>query len=860
MKYTLTLLMAILGLMATTLQAQSWFMQIPADENGRLNYFETKQYVEKFREDNPYTPLKGEKQFLRSKFFLEGRVLEDGYLPSGIYWEESKRVISERTQYRAQQPPWNYIGPDNSTVGLTTGEVGGSGRIDCITFHPTDPDIFYVGAPSGGLWRTTDGGQTWEPLTDNLPTLGISDVDLHPQDPNTIFICTGTRDVWWETFSVGILKSTDGGDTWEETGLQYSLQQNRAVHELWINPQDPQIMLAATSLGVFRTTDGGDVWDRIVSGNFMDLAQKEGDPSVIFATNFNVYYCGAKVYRSSDFGETFEILDTGIPQAQVNRITVATTPADPDVIYALCSNCGDNGFYGLYRSNDGGDSWSETPNSNNINILGWEPDGMDPGGQGYFTLAISVAPDNPDKIHAGGVNIWESDDGGDIWTLHAQYYGAGAQYVHADIHTLTYHPLNQSHFNTNDGGIYKYNETSGDWYNISDGLHIMQFYRLGVFAQNENILLGSPQDNGTVLFTEAPVQHELFLAEACDNYFDYNHPDTMYYGGYGAGLNRTYNGGYNYTEITPPGESNLRFNPPTVMHPVDAATIYCGYKDAWVSHNRGSSWTNLTNGLTNYTDLQSLEVAPSDPDYIYIATYNRIWRTTDGGTSWEDIRPGLPGGNPMSDIAISTSDPNHIWVTFQGWSSGQKVYTSLDAGDNWTNVSENLPNIPANCVTYEPGSDDAVYVGTDVGIYYTNSNLSEWVDYSQELPNVMVNELEIHVPSGKILAATYGRGMWWNYLADPTTVGIRETCSKELVVYPNPAYAELHIEWIPPHPGIYHVSLNNLHGQTILKRKIRSAGMEIHETLDVSVLPSGIYMVQIVGSDVKEARKVVVGR
>ena len=296
-KYFFLLLIAGM-LVYHTASSQSWLKSIPPDSEGRPDYRETKKYLETFRSQNPETPMKGEKQFLRSQFFLNGRIDEDGRLPIGIYWEEGKKVIASRSLKKSVQTPWVYRGPFNSTVGINTGQIGGSGRIDCITFHPTDPDIFYVGAPTGGLWRTSDGGSNWECLTDELPTLGISDIDLHPQDPNTIFICTGSRDVWWETFSVGILKSEDAGETWTETGLQYVLQQNRAVHELLINPANPSIMVAATGIGIYRSQDGGDNWTLIKGGNFMDLAQKPGDPSTIYATNFNYNNCGAKVYLS----------------------------------------------------------------------------------------------------------------------------------------------------------------------------------------------------------------------------------------------------------------------------------------------------------------------------------------------------------------------------------------------------------------------------------------------------------------------------------------------------------------------------------------------------------------------------------
>ena len=845
-------------LISLAASSQSWLKSIPPDADGRPGFRETQKFVETFRSQNPEASMKGEKQYLRSKFFLDGRIGETGFLPSGVYWEEGKKVIACRSLNKAAQTPWVYRGPFNSTVGINSGEVGGSGRIDCIEFHPSNPDILYVGAPTGGLWRTTDGGGSWESLTDELPTLGISDIDLHPQDPNIIFICTGTRDVWWETFSVGILKSEDAGETWTETGLQYSLEQNKSVHELLINPANPSIMVAAAGAGLYRSVDGGDTWTLKIGGNFMDLTQKPGDPSTIYATNFNYYNCGAKIYRSVDAGATFQIMSTGIPPSGVNRITLGVTAADPEVVYALCSSCADAGFYGLYRSADHGTTWVKCPNSNNINLLGWQPNGLDAGGQGWFTLSLSVDPYNANHLHVGGVNIWESADGGDIWTLNAQYYGAGAEYVHADIHSLVYNPLDNTHYNTNDGGIYRHTGSTDGWVNISNGLHIMQFYRLGAWRQDESLILGSPQDNGTVLFKDT-LQYELILAEACDNFFDYAQPDTCYYGGYGAGLMRSKNGGVSCNPITPSGESKYRFNPPFIMHPNNPSILYCAFKNVYRSDNRGSGWTKLTQNLSGGADFTSLEIAPSNPDYLYAATENLIWMTSDGGTTWENIKFGLPSGIVITDIAISAVDPELVWVSFSGFSPGVKVFRSGNAGQTWQNISMNLPNMPANCLAFEPGTNNAIYVGTDVGIYYTNDNLTEWIDYSQDLPNVIIDELEVHPLSGKILAATYGRGIWENNLADPATVSISKAVARDFSVYPNPASSICLVEFTPSGPGQYRLLIINASGQVVGGKVIHSLGMMARTQLDVSGLSPGCYHIRISGNEAVYNRKILVG-
>ncbi len=858
MKLKQLLLLTALILGSYSLSAQNQLHQPPTNNDGRPDYLEAKKFVDEFRKANPDEPLKWEKQFLRAEFFMNGRVDETGHLPSGTYWEEARKAIEARKFKNSNRSEWEPLGPFNSTVGIVSGRTGGSGRLDCIGFHPTDPDIIYVGAPTGGLWKTEDGCQTWATLTDNLPSLGISDVDLHPNNPETIFICTGTRDTWWETFSVGILRSDDGGQSWNETGLSYDINQNRAVHELFINPDDPLIMIAATNLGIYRSTDGGEVWNVVKYGNFMELQVRPGDNNVIYATTFTYQNSGASIFKSIDAGLTCDALEnTGIEPSDVNRITIAVTEANPMVVYALCSAVSDLGFYGLYRSDDDGETWYKTANTDNKNLLGWAPNGLDAGGQGYFTLSVAVSPVNPDEVYVGGVNIWKTSDGGTSWTLNAQYYGSGATYAHADVHMLTYNPFNGVLYNTNDGGLYKHLLLDDDWVNLSDGLQIMQFYKAGAFSQDEYRLLGSPQDNGTVLF-EQDNHFEIMLAEACDNFFDHNDPQIFYCGGYAAGLRRSTNGGYSTYSVHPPGETKNIFNPPFMIHPTETEVLYCAFTDAWRSDNSGTNWTNLTNNLTGGAFFRSMEVAPSNPDYIYAATFSQIWMTSDAGLSWTNIKPGLPSGAQMSDITVSTENPEHVWVTYSGFASGYKVYHSSDAGESWENISLNLPNLPVNCITCEPNSDDAIYVGTDVGIYYKNNNLDEWIDYSDGLPNVMVDELEVHPNSGKILAATFGRGMWENWLADPIFVGVDEEDGFRAKIYPNPANQQLTIDLTGTHAEDLSCSLFNAQGRLVSRQNIQGSVNFSGIHLDVSEFPKGLYTVLISGKDFEITKKIMI--
>ncbi|GAB4298661.1 MAG: T9SS type A sorting domain-containing protein [Marinilabiliales bacterium] len=717
------------------------------------NFFEIQNAFKQYWKDKDIKKQKGWKPYKRWEDFMVSRVDSKGMIYGSILWQEYQKVKDKKSI----NGNWVHLGPTDTPLDINGGYKSGSGRVNCVEFHPTDTNIFWVGSPSGGLWKTTDGGNTYFTTTDDLASIGISDIAVNPVNPDIIYIATGDGDAS-DTYSIGILKSTDGGITWNTTGLPFNITDYVTFRRLLINPSNPDVLIASSDAGIYRTTDGGLTWTNVLSGNYKDLEFMPGNPNVVYTTLYG-WSGNAAILKSTDNGASFTDITDTINVTQINRIELAVTPANPQVIYALCSKEDDNGFYAIYKSSDAGNSWAQMSNHNNINLLGWSEYGDDSGGQGWYDLSLAVSPVNENEVYAGGVNIWKSIDGGSTWTINAHWYGAGGtQYVHADQHSFEFHPVTHTLFSGNDGGLYKTDNGGNTWIDISDGLEILQVYRIGCSYTDSTIITAGCQDNGTMK-KETNSWFYIMGGDGMETIVDYSNEDIIYGEYYYGNISISYDGGHTFSDIKPSLTGDGAWITPYIIHPSDPNTLYIGFTDVYKTTNRGNSWNNISNNLTGGDNLIALAIAPSDDQVIYAATYQQIWKTTNGGNTWTEITSNLPNLT-IRYIAVSQFDPNHVWIALSGYDAGNKVFESIDGGNNWTNYSTGLPNLPVNCIVYQNNTNHGLYVGTDVGVYYRNASMTSWIPFMNGLPNVIVNELEIHYPTKKIRAATYGRGVW----------------------------------------------------------------------------------------------------
>ncbi len=742
------------------LSAQPWRANLPDNET---NFYRIRAEFRKYWSSRAFD-IRGSEEgkpwiiYKRWEWLMEPRSYPTGELPSPDILQRRMREFGAAkplgaAPQGAAAASWTPLGPAVVPSG------GGEGRINAIAVNPANTSIIWAGASSGGLWKSTDGGSSWSTTTDAFATLGISAITLDPADPATIYIATGDAD-GLDTYSVGVLKSTDAGVSWNPTGLSWSGSAGYSIYSLVADPDNSQILLAAGRQGIFRTTNGGSTWNNIAAGNFKDLAV---DP-----LNSSVWYAARRavgIYKSTNTGVTFTQLTVGLPTTGFTRIAIALAPSQTSTVYGLFVNAFD-GFYGLYMSTDAGASW--TQQSNSPNILSWDGTGSD--GQGSYDLVLDVAPNNPAIVFVGGINIYKSTNSGTHWTKITNWYtGTPNPYVHADQHALTFIPGSSTSFlEGNDGGLFLTTNSGSSWTDKSAGLAVTQFYRIGPSATNANRIYAGAQDNGTDRFLSG-AWSRIIPGDGMTALIDYTNESIGYGELYYGDIYRTTNGGSSWTEISLGIPDTGGWVTPYALNPVNPKSIYVGDKGVYKSTNRGSTWTTLT-GALDPTELVALAIAPSDSNRIYAATYSRAWVSTNGGTAWSEITGGLPAA-ALTYLAVHPSNPATAYATFSGYGS-TKVFKTTSSGGSWIDVSSGLPSIPVNCIAINPSSPSDLYVGTDQGVYYSPTGGSNWSAYSTGLPNVIVNELAVHTGTNKLRAATYGRGLWESPLAAQVTGSI----------------------------------------------------------------------------------------
>lgn len=727
---------------------------------------------------------------------------------------------------------WSPLGPTNWING-NSGYNPGNGRVNAITVDPNNSDIIYACAASGGLWKTNDGGQSWNALTDDFPVLGTSDVEINPLNTEIIYLGTGDRD-GLNTYGVGVYKSIDGGATWNPTGLfDAEPELSLIVNCLEINPINPNIIFAGTKSGLKRSVDGGDNWESIIPfGDFMEIKFNPENPNTVYAARDD------KFYRSTNGGTSFQTI-WDFPTLNVGRIAFDVSKADTAYIYALISDINAD-FMGVYRSTDGGLTFTEMVNGDEINLLGYANDGSDDGSQAWYDLAIAASPTNRDEVYTGGINVWGSINGGTDWSINTKWYYSGdnSVYSHADIHSLDFY--GNTLYCGSDGGVFK-NSSNNGWQNISTGLNITQIYRMSNSYNGSTVSVGT-QDNGTNVFNST--WKHIRGADGMETIIDYSNPNIVYCSIYYASIYKSNSGGDNSSNIfsaEDKGET-AAWVAPYIIDEINNSTLYVGAENIYKTTNSGAYWTKITD-LNNDTYFDYIAIAPSNSNYIYAARSDMFIRTTDGGFSWDNIN--IPTGGTVTGIEISSSNPERVFVSTSSNSTGYVIY-SPDACESFT-ISYPAIYSGVNNIAYENNTENGIYAATNFGILYINDNLTDWVDYSQNMPTVKVTELDIVENINKLRASTYGRGVWESGLYSETVdVESVNNIFSNFIVYPNPVETMLSLDF-----GDLDVSKFYIYNSAGLGVYLLD-NVDSKLTIDVSSYVEGSYFVKVITTDKKE--------
>ena len=681
---------------------------------------------------------------------------------------------------------WEFIGPMPIVDEAWSGYAPASGRVTAIAVNPDNPSMVYIGGAQGGVWKTYDGGENWIPLTDHLSSLSTGAIALVPGNPDVILYGTGEQHFCGDCFyGDGLFISYDGGATWSKIGTKEEV--GNYIARIVINPDDPNIFYLASDIGIVRTTDFGVSYETRISGYWCtDLVMRPDSPSVLIAA-LSEY----GLIRTSDGGDTWENLTVGLPASGFGRINLAISRSNPDVIYASFVSSADYSLLGMYRTDDGGDSWTYLPNTPNYL-----------GNQGFYDNCLFVDPSDPYTVYAGGVwpydentaGLIKSTDGGNTWTDIT--IGQGGGQLHPDQHALFVTP-DGTVWVGNDGGVWKSIDGGYSWIDLNNTLGITQFYTVTLHPVDSSFLLGGTQDNGTVYYSGDIRWHQQNAGDGGPSAIEWDSPQ-IYYTSYIL-LNPLYkwiNGNFAGNVSGPwEGDRVSWCNAPLLTDPNQPNTLLAGTHRVWRTTNSGSSWIARSGDLTRGSGhLRAMAVVEGYPDLILTASSDgKVYKTVDGGNNWISIDNDAFYSRSITDLWINPGDTAEIFLSVDR-SFGDRVFRSTDGGAHWTPLTDSLENglrglSLAVDFRWEP---PVLWLGTDYGLYFSYDLGLTWTK-DPSFPNVAVYDLGLDTCHSVIVAATHGRGMWRKTIE----VGIAEGEKK-----PEGGKTELRIEFSPDKRGI----------------------------------------------------------
>ena len=726
-------------------------------------YFST---VDKTAKGSGYKPFMRWVNANEYKYYPDGeRVNVNPYLAELEYKRFLKGSPNNKSLFGGS---WRDLGP--YTLDSITGHYSaGLGRVEDLYVSPTDSNVMYLGSRSGGFWRTTDGGSTWNTTTDFLFASGVNAIAVSPTNSDSVLI--NVRNASNAT-SHGIYQSIDGGVTWTVSGLsptsfsQIGLGNNFQVDAIAYHPRIPNVVFVGTNRGIFKSTDNLATWTAAqFNFDFIEIAFHPTNDSIVYLYADVGANVSDRIFISTDLGNTW-VLSNIIPGNNGNRrVELATSPQCADCVWFASNN-------GVWISTDRGLNFSFRSNS--------------PESCGGFAVNDL---DSSNMVY-GYVDLDNSTNGGNTfirrtrWSLgntngnvssNSTSYATSTNYIHADVRDLE--AVNGNFYAATDGFLCKSTDGGVSWTVVSEGTGIRENYKLGVSQSNHYRTIAGSQDNGTSILTEQGwVEH--YGADGMESLI---HPlnQNWMMGSVQFGNRRlTKNGGFTSSGASPAGSTQAYWEAPLAYDPNNHMTIYDFRNEVWKSDDFTASYTQLANPGTINGNIQHAEIAQNNSDIIVVASGSAIEKSTDGGVSFSSIKSNLPNAS-IRDIAFDPNNDDVIIVVYARYQTdNSKVWMTTNGGGSWTNITHNLGSMPVLSVVIDHTDTSNIYLGAEIGVYTMPMGSANWSLYNTGLPNMSVKELEVMYGTNTLRAATWGRGLWEYSLVGRNT-------------YPSIVYTEL---------------------------------------------------------------------
>ncbi|MCL5267085.1 MAG: hypothetical protein M1469_03145 [Bacteroidetes bacterium] len=622
---------------------------------------------------------------------------------------------------------------------------------------PTNFDVVYASAATGGLWKSVNGGDTWTPLTDYLPRLASGSVAIDPTDPNTIYYGEGECNFSGDSYpGGGIFKSTDGGQSWQQLSINTLNYTSRVI----VAPSNHNIVYVGGYRDIYKSTDAGQDWVELnlTNGAVNGIAVNPTDANVIYAGKGSLWG-GADtsygVFKSTDGGSSWTKLNNGLPgSSYCGRVEIALSPSTPNVLYV--------GIWGsdtsrVFRSSDGGSSW--TPLS--IGNYG--------GGQGWYNNCVSVSPQDPNSVFVGGIDFWHTTNGGTNWTNLTQSYAGG--YIHPDQHAIAFAPSNPNViYIGNDGGVWKSTDGGRTFINCNSNLAITQFYRIAIDPENPLLTYGGTQDNGTLKNTQPSLQWDMIYGgDGGQVIVDPKNSNIIYAEYVNGALVKSTDGGNSWVSITNGITEDGAWITPLVIDPSNDSVLYTATNRIYKTTDGGASWMPITPILLDSAyRVTTLSISPIDPKTIWTALGSFVFVTTDGGASWGN-RVVSANGSTFSAYCVY-ADPSHEGMAYVG--TYANVLSTTDYGQTWEVIASSangFPNVSANAVIVD-SLTGFIYAGTDVGVYRSTDDGASWSSFNENLPNCVVADIAMQYATHSLVIGTHGRSAFAYALPNPVPV------------------------------------------------------------------------------------------